>query len=239
MSAHLLLLPGLLCDAAVWAPQVAALKLPCTVVDYGGAQSLTTMAEMALAAAPAGPLAVAGHSMGGRVALEIFRQAPARVDRLALLDTGCDALPPGAAGEQERQGRMALLALARAQGMRAMASQWARGMVHPQRVGGPVYDAVLEMFERRDVPTFAAQIEALLKRPDAAPLLRRLQCPLLLLTGAEDGWSSPAQHHRMADHAPGSRLVVVPDCGHMSTWEAPDAVSGELAAWLAAPRQVL
>jgi pimeloyl-ACP methyl ester carboxylesterase len=102
-----------------------------------------------------------------------------------------------------------------------------------------VYDAVLEMFERRDVPTFEAQIEALLNRSDAAPLLPRLQCPLLLLTGAEDGWSSPAQHRRMADHAPGSRLVVVPDCGHMSTWEAPDAVSGALAAWLAAPRQVL
>jgi pimeloyl-ACP methyl ester carboxylesterase len=229
----LLLLPGLLCDAAVWAPQVAALSRPSTVVDYGAADSISAMARIALAAAPAGRFAVAGHSMGGRVAFELHRLAPERIERLALLDTGCQPLAAGEAGENERAGRLALLDLARSEGMRAMARQWARGMVHPGRLGGPVFDAVLDMFERRDPAIFDAQIRALLGRPDAGPQLPGITCPTLLLTGAEDGWSPPAAHQAMQRAIPGAALVVVPDCGHMSTLEVPAAVNAALADWLA------
>jgi pimeloyl-ACP methyl ester carboxylesterase len=228
----LVLLPGLLCDAAVWAPQMAALGRSCTVVDYGGASSLTRMAEVALAVAPPGRFALAGHSMGGRVALELQRLAPGRIERLALLDTGCQALPPGEAGERERSGRLALLVLAQREGMRAMAGKWARAMLHPSRIGGPVYEAVLEMFERRSPAIFEAQIEALLKRPEATPQLAAIVGPTLLLTGAQDDWSSPAQHRQMQQAIAGARLVVVPDCGHMSTLETPAAVSAALADWL-------
>lgn len=230
----LLLLPGLLCDAAVWAPQAAALGRPCTVVDYGAARSLAAMAEAALAAAPAGPLAVAGHSMGGRVAFELLRRAPERIERLALLDTGCHALPAGEAGESERAGRLALLDLARRHGMRTMARQWALGMVHASRVDTPVFEAVLDMLARRTPAIFEAQIGALLARPDATRLLPTVAVPTLLLTGAQDAWSPPSQHRAMSEAIPGSRLVVVPDCGHMSTMEAPDPVNAALADWLAA-----
>lgn len=225
----LLLLPGLLCDAAVWAP----LGLDGTVVDYGRADALGAMAEIALAGAPPGRFAVAGHSMGGRVALELQRLAPERVARLALLDTGCHPLAPGDAGAQERAGRMALLDLARRDGMRAMARQWALGMVHPAHVDTPLFDAVLDMLARHDVATFAAQIHALLTRPDARPQLAQIGCPTLLLTGAQDRWSPPEQHRAMQSEIPGSWLVVVPDCGHMSTMEAPAAVHAALADWLA------
>jgi pimeloyl-ACP methyl ester carboxylesterase len=226
----LLLLPGLLCDAAVWTP------LPScrggVVVEYGHADSLTTMAEAALAAAPAGRFAVAGHSMGGRVAFELLRLAPARVAGLALLDTGCHPLAPGEAGAAERAGRLALLDLARREGMRAMARQWALGMVHPSRVDTPLFEAVLDMLARRDVATFEAQIRALLARPDATPQLAGVRCPTLLLTGEQDGWSPPAQHRRMAEAIPGAHLVLVPECGHMSTMEAPATVDAALAGWL-------
>ena len=94
----LLLLPGLLGDAAVWAPQMAAVSRPCTVVDCGEADAIASMALLALAAAPTGRFAVAGHSMGGRVAFELHRLARGRVDRLALLDTGCQPLTAGEAG---------------------------------------------------------------------------------------------------------------------------------------------
>lgn len=224
----LLLLPGLLCDAAVWAP----LGLAGTVVDYGGADSLTRMAEIALAAAPPGRVAVAGHSMGGRVAFEMLRLAPGRIDRVALLDTGCHALAAGDAGAKERAGRLALLEMARRHGMRTMAAEWARGMVHPSRVDGPVFDAVLDMFERRDPVVFEAQIQALLARPDAAPQLAAIRCPTLLLTGEHDAWSPPAQHRAMHERVAGSRLVVVADSGHMSPMEEPAAVRAALLDWL-------
>ena len=233
MNVPIVFLPGLLCDAAVWAPQMAALDHSATVVAYGRASSLTAMAQLALRAAPPGRFALAGHSMGGRVAFEVWRLAPERVDRLALLDTGSHPLVEGAAGETERAGRMRLLALARRDGMRAMAAEWVRGMVHASRIGGPVFDAVLDMFERRSPEVFEAQIQALLQRPDATPLLASVTCPTLLLTGEHDAWSPPEQHRQMQQAIPGAQLVVVPQCGHMSTLEAPASVSAALAGWLA------
>ncbi len=230
----LLLLPGLLCDAAVWAPQMAALGRNAMVAAYGSANTLGEMAEIALAAAPPGRFALAGHSMGGRVAFEVLRRAPARVDRLALLDTGIAPLAVGDAGETEKAGRLRLLALARERGMRAMAADWAQGMVHPSRVGGPVFEAVLDMFERRSPDIFAAQIHALLNRPDATPLLAGIGVPTLVLTGEQDAWSPPEAHRRIAGLIPGAQLVLVPGSGHMTTMEEPAAVSAALADWLAA-----
>lgn len=230
----IVLLPGLLCDAAVWAPQMAALGRSATVVAYGDANTLTAMAQQALAVAPPGRFALAGHSMGGRIAFEVMRLAPQRVARLALLDTGCHPLATGEAGAAESAGRLKLLDVARREGMRAMAAEWARGMVHPSRLGGPVFEAVLDMFERRTPAVFEAQIQALLARPDAEPQLAAIRCPTLLLTGEQDAWSPPAAHRAMHEAVAGSRLVVVPDCGHMSTLEAPAAVSAALATWLSA-----
>lgn len=239
MTTTLMLLPGLNCDAAVWAPQVAALKSQanCLIPAWGLRDSLTAMAEQVLAEAPSERFAVAGHSMGGRVALEVLRLAPQRVERLALLSTGTHPLAAGEAGEKEKAGRMALLKIAQAQGMRAMAKEWAKGMVHPDRLGTPLFEQVLDMFERGSAAQYAAQIKALLNRPDAAPLLPTIQCPTLVLTGREDGWSGPAQHEAMAAAIPGAQLVIVEHSGHMCTLEQPQAVSAALAAWLQRPAQ--
>src|SRR5258706_15682876 len=129
----LIMVPGFLCDESVWEAQQAVLErrgVTVVVPEHGLLDSLGAMAETILARA-APRFAIAGHSMGGRVALEVYRRAPQRVSHLALLDTGCLPLPAGPAGERERQARMALLALARRQGMRAMASRWVQTMVHP------------------------------------------------------------------------------------------------------------
>jgi pimeloyl-ACP methyl ester carboxylesterase len=232
----LMLLPGLNCDAAVWAPQVAALQhqANCIVPAWGLRDSLTAMAEQALAEAPSERFALAGHSMGGRVALEVMRLAPQRVTHLALLDTGTHPLAAGEAGEKEKAGRMALLKIARAQGMRAMAQEWAKGMVHPDRIGSPLFKEVLDMFDRGSAEQYAAQINALLNRPDAAPLLPKISCPTLVLTGREDTWSGPAQHEAMAAAIPGAKLVIVEHSGHMTTMEQPEAVNRALVEWLAA-----
>lgn len=235
-----LLLPGLLCDGAVWPDQQTALQVlaPVHVADYGDCSSMGAMAERALRHAPAGPLAVVGHSMGGRVALEIWRQAPERVRGLALLDTGFQALPAGAAGVAERAGRMELLALARAQGMRAMGQRWARGMVHPDQLETPLFEAILQMLERSTPERYAAQLDALLNRPDTTELLSTISVPTLLLCGRQDAWSPLARHEQMRElmlagpTQPPVELVVVEDCGHMSTMEQAPAVSAALLRWL-------
>lgn len=230
----LILLPGLMCDQAVWPVQTTRLAdlVSAQVVDYGDCDSLPGMAEIALAQAPA-RFALAGHSMGGRVALEIMRQAPERVTALALLDTGYQPRPPGAAGEPEKLQRQALLKLAETQGMRAMGTQWVQGMVHPDRLGDrPLIEDILGMIARKTPAQFAAQIKALLDRPDCESVLTAIRCPTLVLCGREDSWSPLARHQQMAALISGSRLIAIADCGHMSTMERPEAVTEALRGWL-------
>jgi len=231
----LLLLPGLLCDEATWTAQCAAFAdVDCIVPSYGVLDSIEAMADSVLAAVSAPRLSIAGHSMGGRVALEIARRAPQRVERLALLDTGIDPLAPGAAGQAERRRRFALLETARSSGMREMGRDWAQGMVHPAHIDTPVFDAVLDMIERKTPAAFEAQITALLARPDAREVLRGLRCPTLLLCGRQDAWSPLARHEEMHALLPGSQLAVIEDAGHMCTMEQPAAVTAVLRDWLRA-----
>ncbi len=230
----LALLPGLLCDRTVWAAQVEALRerFEIVVPDWGLLDSLPAMAERLLAEVHAPSFSLAGHSMGGRVALEVVRRAPGRVERLALFDTGYKPLAPGAEGELERAGRLALLQVAQRQGMRAMAGQWARGMVHPRQLGTPLFEAVLRMIGRRTPEVFEAQIHALLARPDATALLGRIACPTAVAVGREDAWSRLPQHQAMHEAIAGSALHVIDDCGHMSPMEQPAAVTAVLRGWL-------
>jgi pimeloyl-ACP methyl ester carboxylesterase len=231
----LLLVPGLLCDAAVWAEQRPALETTADILvaDHGALDSLAAMAERVLESAPE-RFAIAGHSMGGRVAFEVLRLAPERVTGFALLDTACHPLARGAMGEQERHGRLALLAVARREGMRAMARDWVQGMVHPARLGdATLIDAILDMFERKTPDIFAAQIHALLSRPDACGLLEDIRCPTLVLCGAQDSWSLPQGHRDMAAAIRDSTLSLIDDCGHMAPMEKPAEVGAALAAWLA------
>ena len=196
-------------------------------LDWGGG-----WAELGGACAPSGRFALAGHSMGGRVAFEVWRRAPGRVERLALLDTSYHPRDPGAAGEDERAARLRLLGVARCDGMRALGRAWLPDMVHARRVGTPLYDDLLAMVERSSPGQYAAQVAALLARPDAWPLLATIDCPTLLLCGRDDAWSPPARHEHMHAAIAGSRLVVVDDCGHFAPVEQPAAVSRALAVWL-------
>jgi pimeloyl-ACP methyl ester carboxylesterase len=230
----LVLVPGLLCDATVWREQVAALSAPYSlhIASHGLSDTLGEMAERILDTAPPA-FSLAGHSMGGRVALEVLRRAPARVLRLALLDTGFEALHPGEAGERERAGRYRLLDIARRDGMLVMGREWARGMVHPSRlIDNALMDAIHQMIARAPLAQFEAQINALLQRPDCTGLLAQIRVPTLLLCGHEDSWSPLARHIEMAQRIPGNVLVDVPECGHMSTMERPHAVTAALQDWM-------
>lgn len=233
----LLLVPGLMCDAAVWQPVLPSLAAgrECRVIDHGEADSLAQMAQQLLDAAPP-RFALAGHSMGARVALEVLCQAPGRVSRVALLDTGYLARPSGAAGEEEVRKRQALLDVARREGVRAMAVQWVQGMVHPQRLGdAPLLDAIVAMFERKSAATFERQIRALLQRPDATAVLRAIRVPTLVLCGRQDSWAPVPQHEAMHALIPGAVFEVIEDAGHMAPMERPQAVAEALQRWLENP----
>jgi uncharacterized protein (TIGR02246 family) len=233
-TATVILIPGLLCDEFVWSEQRETLSAYANVwvADHASLDSLTDMALAVLRDAPAEQFALAGHSMGGRVALEVLRLAPHRVLRLALLDTGWLPRATGAQGEVEMASRLALLDNARGLGMRAMGRQWARGMVHPDRIDTPVFASIVEMIERKTPDVFAAQIKALLARPDATAQLLAIDCPTLALCGRQDSWSPLSQHLQMAAIIRGARLRIIEDCGHMSTLEQPQAVTAALVEWL-------
>jgi pimeloyl-ACP methyl ester carboxylesterase len=230
----LVLLPGLMCDRTVWECQIASLSASadCLVPGYGGLDSIAAMAQASLSQAPA-RFALAGHSMGGRVALEIMRTAPQRVTRLALLNTGWQARPSGEPGEAEARQRHRLVDIAYSSGMRAMGRQWVLGMLDPDRLHDEtLLESILAMIERQTPDGFAAQVRALLDRPEAGDVLSTIACPTLVLCGRQDAWSPLARHEAMAGSIRGGRLEIIENCGHMSTMEKPAEVTAALHRWL-------
>ncbi len=171
--------------------------------------------------------------MGGRIALQIYRLAPDRVARIALLNTGSTPRATGAAGVEEARKRGDLVALAESRGMPAMLREWLPPMIAPHRIHDTaLVNSIIEMMSRKTPAIFAAQVRALLARPDATAVLGQIRCPALLLSGQDDGWSPPAQHAAMHARIAGSTLVIVPGCGHMSMMEHPAEVSAALRTWL-------
>jgi pimeloyl-ACP methyl ester carboxylesterase len=230
---HLLLLPGLSCNHEVWKHQARTFSdlASVRIADYGSCDSIADMAGVALRLAPE-RFALAGHSMGGRVALEIVRRAPSRVAGLALLDTGYQPWKPGAVGERERADRMALVELAQTKGMHAMARRWVQNMVHPARLSdAALINSIVEMFGRRTPEIFAAQIKALLNRPDFTSALSQIECPTLVLCGREDAWSPVVRHRDIAARIRGSMLAIIENCGHMAPVERPLAVAAAMQKW--------
>jgi len=226
----LLLLPGLMCDSLIFAAQLSAFPGAVAAADYSLQHDLGAMAERVIDSAPA-RFALLGHSMGGRVALEVIRRVPERVTRLALLSTGVHLPAP-----DEAPKRHALRDLGRSEGMAALVDAWLPPMVAPERSGDPHFMAPLRlMCIEAGLARFEAQIAALLSRPEVESLLPHIACPVLVATGSEDGWSPPAQHAAIAALLPDAQLVVVEGSGHMLPVEAPDALNHAIAAWLAEP----
>ncbi|MGA0934939.1 MAG: alpha/beta fold hydrolase [Pseudohongiellaceae bacterium] len=228
----LYLLPGLLCDARVWVHQCAHLAdlVECRVPDFRQCDSLDAMADVVLADAHE-RFYVAGHSMGGRVAMQVLSKAPERVIKLALLDTG---IHPAGNSSGEPEKRQALIDLAEREGMAALARQWGLPMLHPDRHSDTdLVDTFFGMIESYSLDSYKGQVKALLERPDAKPFLARAPADTLVLCGREDTWSTPAQHEDIAAALPDHPdVVVIEHSGHMVSMEQPDAVTKALRDWL-------
>lgn len=225
----LVLLPGLLCDRALWEPQLAGLAdiADMIVGDLTQSDTMAGMAEDVLRLAPP-RFALAGLSMGGYVSQEIMRRAPERVERLALLDTS--ARPDRPEQTRDRQELINLAQQGRFKGVTpVLLPRW----VHPSRAEDPVIvRTVTDMTQRVGGDAFIRQQTAIMGRPDSRPSLARICCPTLVLCGREDAATPVELHREMAADIAGARLVIVPECGHLSTIERPEAVNDALRRWL-------
>ena len=226
---HLVLLPGLLCDSALWQHQIDDLKDFCdiTVMDLTRDDSIPALAERVLDEAPSS-FALAGLSMGGYVAFEILRQAPERVDRLALVDT--NARPDS---EEQSLNRRRLLRLAEIGTFKGVTPRLLPNLVHPSRLEDPnVAGVVMEMAERVGQDAFVRQQTAVMNRSDSRPDLDAIRVPTLVLAGREDLLSPVACQEEMMKHLPFGTLIYAEVCGHLAPLERPEVVNAAFRTWL-------
>jgi pimeloyl-ACP methyl ester carboxylesterase len=231
VKTNLVLVPGLLCTKALWAAQIAALgdTIEIMIADHTRHDSMTGIAAAILAAAPE-RFALAGISMGGYIAFEVVRQAPARVIKLALLDTGARADAP-----ERAEGRRQLIALAEREGVRSAQAQLMPALIHPARLGErPLVDTILQMADDIGVEAFKRQASAIMGRRDSRPLLPTVKCPTLVMVGREDALTPVELSREIATGIHGAGLEIIPEFVHLSTMECPDVVNRALRAWLLA-----
>jgi pimeloyl-ACP methyl ester carboxylesterase len=225
---NLLLIPGLVCDAAVWRHQVAHLAEVATVsvppVTQG--DGIADMARIALDAAPQ-KFALAGFSMGGYIALEMLRQQPARITRLALLDTSARADTP-----KKAEWRKAAIAACERDEFNSVIDGMMPILLHPDQQNGPLPPFVREMVGRVGVEVFVRRHRAIGTRQDSRDLLKAAAQPVHSICGRQDGMSTIEEHVEIAELAPHGRFSIIEDCGHMTILERPQAATALLRDWL-------
>lgn len=231
-STNLLLLPGMMCDERLWQDQLRDLESECeiSVGDIGGADNVTEVAQCLLEQAPA-QFALAGLSMGGIIALEMWRQQPGRIERLALLDSNFRADTPDRRLLREQQIER-VRAGALEQVLRDELKPNYLAQCHKDNL--LLLEQVLRMGVDQGAEVFVRQSRALRDRPDSTATLPTINCPTLVLCGVEDELCPVSLHREMAGAIPKVQLRVVADCGHLSTMEQPEVVTAALHEWLCA-----
>jgi pimeloyl-ACP methyl ester carboxylesterase len=228
MALPLVLVPGLLDDPHVWHHQARHLAdiAPVVVADIARDDTVETMAARVLEDAPA-EFALAGFSLGGYVSFAIWRQAPARVKKLAFL--GTTARPDTEARKAERLEQMA-----RVGRPGGFDEHMARDMsvYLPRMTESALVDGIIAMQRRQGPEVFVRQSRACMARPDSRPDLSAIACPTLVLCGREDAVLPPERSAEIANGIAGARLVLVEECGHMLPLERPQATTALLREWL-------
>jgi pimeloyl-ACP methyl ester carboxylesterase len=231
VSEHLpiVLIPGMLCSPRFYEAQVPALWRfgPVTIANHTRDDSMTAIARRILADAPP-RFALVGHSMGGYIAFEVFRQAAARIVKLALLDTAARADPPEQTARRREQ-----MALAEGGRFAEVPDLQFPHFVHSSRRDDATLRGIVrQMAEDTGADAFIRQQTAIIGRADSRPDLARIQCPTLILVGDSDELTPPDRSAEMANAITGARLVVVPGCGHLTALERPERITQSLVEWL-------
>ncbi len=228
-SLPIVLVPGLNCSARLYAEQIPALWRfgPVTVADHRRDDSIAAIARRILAVT-APRFALAGLSMGGYICFEITRQAPDRVAKLALLDTGARPDTP-----EQTQARRPRIELAKTGRFAEVADIQFPLLVHRSRHGDEALKRLVRLMAEETGPeAFLRQQQAIIGRCDSRPGLAATKCPTLVLVGDGDELTPPALSREIAAGISGARLVVIPDCGHLSTMERPAAVTAAMIEWM-------
>jgi pimeloyl-ACP methyl ester carboxylesterase len=223
-----LFVPGLACSARLYSNQIARLWAhgPVIVANHTGGETMAEIAGAILLDAPP-RFRLVGLSMGGYIAFEIMRQAAGRVERLALLDTSARPDKP-----EQSDMRCARMARAQAGAFMDVTDETWPMLVHSSRLNDMALKEINRAMARETgVDAYCRQQRAIMSRPDSRPDLVRIACPTLVLVGDADALTPPELAREMADGIAGSRLVIVPECGHLSTLERPAAVSDALEQW--------
>lgn len=224
----LLLLPGMMCDARLFAPQIAAIHDRAVMIaPITGHDTTAALAAEVLAHAPP-RFALAGLSMGGIVAMEMLAQAPDRIAGLCLMDTNPKAEHPEVA-----KGREPQIASVRDGGLRAVM----RDEMKPNYLAdgprrGAILDTCMAMAEALGPAVFVRQSRALQTRADRQDTLATVTVPSLVLCGRDDALCPLHRHEAMHDLLEGSTLVVVEGAGHLPTLEQPEVTTRALRSWL-------
>ena len=224
----LTLLPGMMCDARLFGPQMAALSAHRTLVvpSLAGHDSMAAMAEAVLAAMPP-RFALLGLSMGGILAMEILAQAPARVERLALLDTN-----PFAETDAVTAARGPQIARVEAGDLDGVLAEVIPRYFPPDAPRPDLAALCLAMGGALGPHAFVRQSHALIGRRDRQEALAAFRGPALVLTGAEDIVCPRDRHERIHALIPGSRLAIIAGAGHLPTLEQPETTTEEINRWL-------
>ena len=224
----LILIPGMMCDARLFAPQLAAFShdRPVTVAPIRY-DTVEACAADTLAHAPPS-FALAGLSMGGIVAMEMLAQAPDRITRVALMDTNPKAEQPKVAAGREPQINAAQTGDLR----RVMREEMKPNYLSEGPNTGAILDLCMAMADTLGADAFVRQSRALQVRPDQCDTLRGLQIPALILCGEDDTLCPIHRHELMADLIPDATLTIIKGAGHLPTLEQPDLTNKALAKWL-------
>jgi pimeloyl-ACP methyl ester carboxylesterase len=227
---QLLFIPGVACTPALFRPQAEALSAHCDIAyaDHQKDGTLGAIAARALASAPP-RFALAGLSMGGYIAFEILRQAPQRVERLMLLNTNARA-----DNDEQKAARNQMIDLALGGKFPTiLAMQWQR-LVDEKRQGDKELRSLVDAMALEGGPDiYALQQRAIMARPDSRPFLAEISCPTGIIVGEGDRITPPKVAEEMRAGIKDAQLTIIPDCGHLSTLEAPEAVTGAMRRWLA------
>jgi pimeloyl-ACP methyl ester carboxylesterase len=228
------ILPGLLEDADAFAAVMRGMAdvAEVRVADMTRADSIATLARSALEQAPAGPLHLAGHSMGGYVALEVMRQAPQRVAKLALLNT--HARPDSA---EATENRRRLLALAERDFPAVIAALLPKLMTPAHVQDAALAGIISSMALAVGREGFERQQRAIIARIDSRPHLKAIACPTLVVAGRDDQLMPVELLSELARGIPGARLEIIEDCGHMASMERPREVIALLREWATGKRE--
>lgn len=226
----LVLIPGLLCDERLWQHQLSGLAgiAEIDVADITFEDNIPDLARAVLRRAPE-KFSLAGLSMGGYVAQEIMRQEPGRVERLALVDTSARSDTP-----ENTKKRKSMMDLATHGKFKGVTPLLLPNLVHPDHVNKTgVGDVVLQMAENVGKDAFLRQQNALMYRVDSRPDLKNINCPTLVLCGADDALTPVEVHREMADGiGENANLVVVEHSGHLAPLEQPALVNDAFKKWL-------